>query len=655
MATVTGTIALPVDSISDDEKTDTVAATRSDALSQTSEIVEPTDPIGSTEIAPPDDDTNSTAGVEKPHQAWTPYCQNSQIRVDCVNLYDTWHVRPLTHQDHRAPKRQCVIRRNGTLHLPAIPRTTLTSLLVLSSLFLFLNVLGSVFDHLLPYGLIVQVLIGITYGQPGARWLPLESQRVFVELGYIRLILIVFSGGVSTDIKALRQNAGISIAVAATGVLAPIALSFALLLAEGGMLGHGTALPAFAAGAALCSTSLGTTFEVLETSGFDRTRLGAVVASAALLDDVVGLVMVRISTSLGASGGNIKRFVILRPVLVSAGFSVVVPLVCRVVCWSWTEDGAELFGARKAAFIAQTLLLVALIAAPNYAGASILLAAYLAGAVVSWWAGLQDAESSRRTPARRAQQNAQVSQETSVSLDSQRSGTIIYDTDYTQIVDCIVKPLFFVSSSPQVAFIFCRNIVWRGILYTILMIIGKLLCGLWLVRLPLSAGSALRRSVSCPVPKFHWVLGKVRRRSSKPEQIPESTTTDSGAVQINQSSPEQVNTQTIPPREERTASTEDSPVKPLSLYPAAVIGCTMVARGEIRFLISSMAESQGVFRHPDEDPSEASELFLVITWAIFVYTIVSPLATGIVVKSIKNLESARGGSRRTVLGVWGVE
>jgi hypothetical protein len=83
----------------------------------------------------------------------------------------------------------------------------------------------------------------------------------------------------------------------------------------------------------------------------------------------------------------------------------------------------------------------------------------------------------------------------------------------------------------------------------------------------------------------------------------------------------------------------------------------MVARGEIGFLISAMAESQGVFRRPDENNLEASELFLIVTWAIFLCTILGPLCTGLIVRRIKKLtkasEASRGGARN-VLGVWGI-
>lgn len=83
--------------------------------------------------------------------------------------------------------------------------------------------------------------------------------------------------------------------MALTGLLAPILLSLIILhLAFGFSL-----LQAFTVGAALSTTSLGTTFSVISQAGFADTRLGAVLTSAAIADDVVGLILLQVIVSLG--------------------------------------------------------------------------------------------------------------------------------------------------------------------------------------------------------------------------------------------------------------------------------------------------------------------------------------------------------------------
>ncbi|KAI0548026.1 Sodium/hydrogen exchanger [Xylaria curta] len=592
---------------------------------------------------------------------------------------------------------------------------SLAELLITSTFLVALNGINSVLDRTLACGLVGQVLIGTAWGSPGASWLTPDFERVVSSLGYLGLILVVYAGGIETDVTALRKNIVLSVAVAITGVVVPIALSFALLATPGQFLGGdggGAAalLPAFAAGAALCSTSLGTTFSVLQASGLSRTRLGAVLASAALLDDVVGLVMVRIITSLGQTGNSgIEPATILRPVLVSVGFAVAVPLVCRYALWpgqkaldhiiqrwdskekekkegsaSKKTKAAVWIRSQEAAFIVQTALLILLVVAADYAGASILLAAYLAGVVVSWWDGQRDGSEASSSESQQETHSTETSTSTeqqSQDLDrreletageSSPSGTIgqetpesrctaskVFDSYYAQAVNRALKPFFFASIgfSIPISQLFVGKIVWRGIIYSILMIIGKLVCGLWLVRFPVSMSGVLRSTASFMTSKYDQTVSKIRSWSLK------STTKSTGAHEHESPSTQattcmELSTPQASARmrpSEPASSSLATPPKPLSLYPAAVIGCAMVARGEIGFLISSMAESQGVFRRADEDASQASELFLVVTWAIFVCTILGPVCTGLLVRRIKKLEKASEASRaQDVLGVWGV-
>jgi hypothetical protein len=88
-----------------------------------------------------------------------------------------------------------------------------------------------------------------------------------------------------------------------------------------------------------------------------------------------------------------------------------------------------------------------------------------------------------------------------------------------------------------------------------------------------------------------------------------------------------------------------------------ILACAMTARGEIGFLISSVAESNGVFSSTGTAGME-SDLFLIVTWAIVLCTIIGPLGVGLSVRRVKKLEEKKNveneGSGKDVLGVWGV-
>jgi hypothetical protein len=85
----------------------------------------------------------------------------------------------------------------------------------------------------------------------------------------------------------------------------------------------------------------------------------------------------------------------------------------------------------------------------------------------------------------------------------------------------------------------------------------------------------------------------------------------------------------------------------LRAYAPALLGLAMAARGEIGFLIASVAESHGIFspstssgRSPSAIPGGTDdELYLVVVWAIVLCTIVGPVAVGGLVRRIKRLEA----------------
>lgn len=156
-----------------------------------------------------------------------------------------------------------------------------------------------------------------------------------------------------------------------------------------------TPLQAFAAGAALCSTSIGTTFTILSTTGLSKTRLGVVLGSAAMMDDVMGLVMVQIISNLGgiSSSASFDPVVVIRPILVAFGFAVGLVLIC----WFAVAKAVRLIHAKKLyvhfpeammsmnfGFVAHMCFLVGMVAGATYAGTSGLFAAYLAGASITW-------------------------------------------------------------------------------------------------------------------------------------------------------------------------------------------------------------------------------------------------------------------------------
>ena len=80
----------------------------------------------------------------------------------------------------------------------------------------------------------------------------------------------------------------------------------------------------------------------------------------------------------------------------------------------------------------------------------------------------------------------------------------------------------------------------------------------------------------------------------------------------------------------------------------------MLARGEIGYLIASLAETGGVFAQQNRAGGiGSSEIYLVVIWAITLCTLVGPVCVGMLVRRVKGLQEGRKGGAGDVLGVWG--
>jgi len=431
-----------------------------------------------------------------------------------------------------------------------------------------------------------------------------------------------------------------------------------------------------------------------------------------MLDDVVGLVMVQVISNLGGSEASVDAVTIVRPVLVSVAFAAAAIVLCRFAIkpatvilnyWRATHSDTrlnKLLAQKVTAFVLHTGLLIALVTASSYAGTSNLFAAYIAGAAISWWDS--EVPHPRKTP----DQSRHVSTEQR-PIDSDEavrqpgksepttllpsrsnstpaseaglpcSGSAIFKYYYHPIVNRVLQPFFFASIgfSIPITRMFTGSIIWKGVVYAILMATAKLMCGLWLVQFPgvlvwfrsmtksrmLDETKALRQS-SAPTEG----LGQTTSQAEQDEASSPSVTPTSPVSLATRTSNRGDNI-TVPTTtqgrvcEARLPNTLPDPLKPLSLYPASILGLAMVPRGEIGFLISSVAWSNGVFG--GGQVSSESEVFLIVIWAIFLCTILGPLWVGLMVRRVRKLESQSisstrqdtDASWRNALGVWGVQ
>ncbi|MBD2307098.1 cation:proton antiporter [Chroococcidiopsis sp. FACHB-1243] len=134
-----------------------------------------------------------------------------------------------------------------------------------------------------------------------------EVISVLAELG---VVILLFEIGLESNLKELMAVGIQAAVVACVGVAVPFGAGTAGLMIWFGV----PAVPAIFAGAALTATSIGITSKVLSELGTLNSREGQIILGAAVIDDVLGIIVLAVVASLAKTGevdvGNVIYLII---------------------------------------------------------------------------------------------------------------------------------------------------------------------------------------------------------------------------------------------------------------------------------------------------------------------------------------------------------
>jgi len=141
-----------------------------------------------------------------------------------------------------------------------------------------------------------ELLAGVLIG-PGGLGLVHESGALhaLAELG---VLILLFEVGLESDLNQLLRAGAQATLVAVVGVVLPLALGFGVMR----WFGH-SALVAIFVGATLTATSVGITARVFADLGRLQDAAARVVLGAAVVDDIVGLIILAVVTGIAQTGG----------------------------------------------------------------------------------------------------------------------------------------------------------------------------------------------------------------------------------------------------------------------------------------------------------------------------------------------------------------
>ncbi len=202
--------------------------------------------------------------------------------------------------------------------------------------------------------------------------------RKLAELG---VIVLMFSAGMEIDLKELKKCGKSGLVTAMMGVLFPLAGGFLVAaLFNGGFsdMGSKAFLQNLFIGVVLTATSVSITVETLKELGHLNSKSGAIILSAALIDDVLGIVMLTLITSMSDSS------ITILPVLGKiGGFFLLAGIVGFVFYKVFDKLTAEKRERRRYVLVAFSFCLMLSYVAEAFFGVADITGAFIAGVVLS--------------------------------------------------------------------------------------------------------------------------------------------------------------------------------------------------------------------------------------------------------------------------------
>jgi Kef-type K+ transport system membrane component KefB len=209
----------------------------------------------------------------------------------------------------------------------------------------------------------------------------------FADIGILFLLL---SAGLSLNLKEFKKIGRSSAVVAILGVILPFVLGYIAAIWFG--FSYITAL---FVGAALMATSIGVNAEILLELGIIGTRLGSLIMGAAVIDDIISVIIIAIFIGIVKIGyvdiWNISIFLILALLFLLIAVLLTKDRVSGVLDKYLSNSKAKL-GRENLLIVGILVALLFSLVAENI-GLSIIIGAFIAGIVLgqlSFFRGLKD-------------------------------------------------------------------------------------------------------------------------------------------------------------------------------------------------------------------------------------------------------------------------
>ena len=164
-------------------------------------------------------------------------------------------------------------------------------LLQLAIIIVFAKLFGLIARKLKAPQVVGEIVAGLILGPSFLKWM--SESDFLAGMAEIGVIMLMFSAGLETDIKQLKRTGLKATVIACSGVFIPLVCGTVLFMCFYGFSAPGSEdfLKAVYIGTILTATSVSITVQALKELGKLSDEIGTTILSAAIIDDVIGILV----------------------------------------------------------------------------------------------------------------------------------------------------------------------------------------------------------------------------------------------------------------------------------------------------------------------------------------------------------------------------
>ena len=210
----------------------------------------------------------------------------------------------------------------------------------------------------------------------------LHETEFIHQMAELGVIVLMFTAGLEADVNELKKTGKAATIIAILGVLVPLLGGFLVsyIFSESvGAVDTNALLQDIFVGVILTATSVSITVQTLKKLGSLNSRAGNTILGAALIDDILGIIILTIITSLADTSVNI--YLVFIKIILFFIFTIIFAIIFKKVFKVWADKYNG--DVRRFAITSFVICLLLSFIAEEVFGVADITGAFIAGLIIS--------------------------------------------------------------------------------------------------------------------------------------------------------------------------------------------------------------------------------------------------------------------------------